>query len=82
MAKWEENLPLSLLKQLLFTCVENGESFRTLFHECGGDGSTNVLLPSKADQNELRDLKFGDVVLVIQPDAPRGRWPLMRILFK
>ena len=25
---------------------------------------------------EVQDLKVGDVVLVIQPDAPRGRWPL------
>ena len=28
---------------------------------------------------EFRDLTFGDVVHVIQPDAPRGRWPLGRI---
>ena len=26
--------------------------------------------------SEVQDLKVGDVVLVIQPDAPRGRWPL------
>ena len=29
--------------------------------------------------SEFRDLKVGDVVLVIQPDTPRGRWPLGRI---
>ena len=29
---------------------------------------------------EFQDLTFGDVVLVIQPDAPRGRWPLGRIV--
>ena len=29
---------------------------------------------------EFRDLTFGDVVLVIQPDASRGRWPLGRIV--
>ena len=29
--------------------------------------------------SEFRDLKVGDVVLVIQPDTPRGRWPLERI---
>ena len=30
--------------------------------------------------SEFRDLKVGDVVLVIQPDTPRGRWPLGRIV--
>ena len=80
MAKWEESLPLSLLKPLLFTCIKDGERFRTLFHECGGDGSKNVFLPSTADRNEFRDLEFGDVVLAIQPDSPRGRWPLGRIV--
>ena len=30
--------------------------------------------------SEVQDLKVGDVVLVIQPDAPRGRWPLGRIV--
>ena len=29
--------------------------------------------------SEFRVLKVGDVVLVIQPDTPRGRWPLGRI---
>ena len=29
--------------------------------------------------SEFRDLKVGDLVLVIQPDTPRGRWPLGRI---
>ncbi|RMX60566.1 hypothetical protein pdam_00001472 [Pocillopora damicornis] len=26
--------------------------------------------------SEFRDLEVGDIVLVIQPDTPRGRWPL------
>ena len=30
--------------------------------------------------SEFRDLKVEDVVLVIQPDSPRGRWPLGRIV--
>ena len=30
--------------------------------------------------SECRDLKFEDVVLVIQLDTPRGRWPLGRIV--
>ena len=30
--------------------------------------------------SEVQDLKVGDVVLVIQPDALRGRWPLGRIV--
>ncbi|XP_067022918.1 uncharacterized protein [Acropora muricata] len=30
--------------------------------------------------SEVQDLKVADVVLVIQPDAPRGRWPLGRIV--
>ena len=30
--------------------------------------------------SEVQDLKVGDVVLVIQPDAPRGRRPLGRIV--
>ena len=29
---------------------------------------------------EIRDLKVGDVVLVIQPDTPRRRWPLGQIV--
>ena len=29
--------------------------------------------------SEFRDLKAEDVVLVIQPDTPRGHWPLERI---
>ena len=29
--------------------------------------------------SEFRDLKAGNVVLVIQPDTPRGHWPLERI---
>ena len=29
--------------------------------------------------SEFRDLKVGDVVLLIQHDTPRGRWPLGRI---
>ena len=29
--------------------------------------------------SEIRDLKVDDVVLVIQPDSPRGRWPLGRV---
>ena len=29
--------------------------------------------------SENRDLKVDDVVLVIQPDSPRGRWPLGRV---
>ena len=45
--------PLILLKPLLFTRVKDGERFRTLFHECGGDGSKNVFLPSTADQSAL-----------------------------
>ena len=53
LAKWEENLPLSLLKPLLFICVKDGERFRTLFHKCGGDGSKNVFLPLTADQSGL-----------------------------
>ena len=30
--------------------------------------------------SENRDLKVDDVVLVIQPDSPRGRWPLGRVI--
>ena len=30
--------------------------------------------------SEFRDLTVGDVVLVIQSDTPRGRWPLGRIV--
>ena len=30
--------------------------------------------------SEVQDLKVGDVVIVSQPDAPRGRWPLGRIV--
>ena len=30
--------------------------------------------------SEVQDLKVEDVVLVIQPDAPRGGWPLGRIV--
>ena len=30
--------------------------------------------------SEFRDLKVGDVVIVVQPDTPRGRWPLGRIV--
>lgn len=30
--------------------------------------------------SEVQDLKVGDVVLVILPDASRGRWPLGRIV--
>ena len=30
--------------------------------------------------SDTRDLKVGEVVLVIQPDTPRGRWPLGRIV--
>ena len=30
--------------------------------------------------SEFRDLKVGDVVLVVQPDTPSGRWPLGRIV--
>ena len=29
--------------------------------------------------SEFRELKVGDVVLLIQPDTPRGRWLLGRI---
>ena len=29
---------------------------------------------------EFRELKVGDIVHVIQPHAPRGRWPLGRIV--
>ena len=35
--------------------------------------------PTKVDV-KIRDLKVGDVVLVIQPDTPRRRWPLGRIV--
>ena len=31
-------------------------------------------------RQEQRDVKVGDVVLVISPDTPRGKWPLGRIL--
>ena len=30
--------------------------------------------------SENWDLKVDDVVLVIQPDSPRGRWPLGRVI--
>ena len=72
MTKWEDSLPLSLLKPLLFIRDKDGERLKKLFHECGGDGSKNVSLPSTA--------KVGDVVLVIQPDTLRRRWPLGRIV--
>ena len=40
-------------------------------------------MPLTADQSGLQNsetqLKAGDVVLVIQPDTPRGCWPLERI---
>ena len=30
--------------------------------------------------SDFRDLKVGDVVIVVQPDTPRGHWPLGRIV--
>ena len=72
------------MKPLLCIRVNNGERSRALFQECEGDGSRNVFLPLTADfrlqNSEFRDLKVGDVVFVIHPDTPRGRWPLGRIV--
>lgn len=28
----------------------------------------------------VKDLKGGDIVLVLEKDLPRGRWPLVRIV--
>ena len=30
--------------------------------------------------NIVRDLKEGDIVLVLEPNLPRGKWPLGRIV--
>ena len=75
---------LSLLTPLPFIRDNDGKRFRTFFHEFGGDGLRNVFLHLTVNSrpkwtSEVQDLKVGDVVLVIQPDAPRGRWPLGRI---
>ena len=72
---------LSLLTPLPFIRENDGERLRTLFHEFGGDSLRNVFLRSRPKwTSEVQDLKVGHVVLVIQPDAPRGRWPLGRIV--
>jgi hypothetical protein len=31
-------------------------------------------------RSEVQDLKEGDVVLIIDHNAPRGQWPLARVL--
>ena len=31
-------------------------------------------------QKEQKDIQVNDVVLVVAPDAPRGQWPLGRVL--
>ena len=36
-------------------------------------------IPGPKWTSENRDLKVDDVVLVIQLDSPRGRWPLGRV---
>ena len=77
MAKWKDSSRLSLLKPLLFIHVNDGERFKTLFHKCGEADSKNVFLPLTADQSGHQ--KVDDVILVIQPDFPRGRWPLGRV---
>ncbi|KAL9967006.1 hypothetical protein ACROYT_G025159 [Oculina patagonica] len=73
---------LSLLKPQRFIHVNDGERFTISFHECGGDGSKIVFLPNSRPKwtSEFRDLKVGDVVIVVQPDTPRGRRPLGRIV--
>ena len=48
----------------------------------GEDGSKNVFLPFNSRPmwaSQSRDLKVDDVVLVIQPESPRGRGPLKRV---
>ena len=50
-----DSLRLSLLKPLLCIRVNDGKRSRTLFHECGGDGSRNVFLPLTADQSGLHN---------------------------
>ena len=78
-----ESWRLRLLKPPLFIRVnDGGEKSRTLFHKCGEDGSKNVFLPLTVYQNghqKAGDLKVDDRVLEIQPDSPRGRWPLGRV---
>ena len=54
-AKWGNSSRLSLLKPLLCIRVNDGERSRTLFHECGGDGSRNVFVPLTADQSGLQN---------------------------
>ena len=61
------------------------QKIQDIISRVGGDGSRNVFLSLTADHqilnrtSEFQDLKAGDVVLVIQPDTPRGHWPLQRI---
>ena len=78
MAKWEENLPLSLLKPLL-----RWREVRDIISQVWGRWLKECVFALNDQLKwtlEFRDLTFGDVVLVIQPDAPRGRWPLGRIV--
>ena len=36
--------------------------------------------PRQKWYNEEKDLKIGDVVLLISPDSPRAYWPLGRVI--
>lgn len=82
MAKWEDSSHLSLLKPLLFIHVNDGKRFKTLLQvrriwlkKCA------PALDSRPKwTSENRDLTVDDVVLVIQPDSPRGCWLLGKLL--
>ena len=50
----------------------------------GDDGSKNIQQPSRHDQSgrkkENKNLRLGDVVLIVDENSARGDWPLGRVI--
>ena len=38
-----------------------------------------MLAPRSRWRKEMREIKVGDIVLVVSTDTPRGQWPLARV---